>query len=224
MRPGTSPARPRPPWYPAARCPSPRSAAACAPRSACHGRTRCERRDRIQHAWERERPGTPAGSAGAPIWRIGKLLADERRRHPGRPASTPPPWTCCPPCAGRARRTGSPPGRRRAEPGLRRGHLAARRPGRTRRPVHRDGQDAQPLLHVATARATSLSGEVGQAPASRGRPAARHGRGSGGTRHTAQDLLATWTCHRTSPASPRGLVPYQRIIVVVMNPGSVRPP
>ena len=38
--------------------------------------------DRIQHAWERERPGTPAGSIGVitRIWRIGKLLADERRR------------------------------------------------------------------------------------------------------------------------------------------------
>jgi DNA-binding MarR family transcriptional regulator len=38
--------------------------------------------DRIQHAWERERPGTPAGSIAVitRIWRIGKLLADERRR------------------------------------------------------------------------------------------------------------------------------------------------
>ncbi len=38
--------------------------------------------DRIQHAWERERPGTPAGSIGVitRVWRIGKLLADERRR------------------------------------------------------------------------------------------------------------------------------------------------
>jgi len=38
--------------------------------------------DRIQRAWERERPGTPAGSIGiiTRIWRIGKLLADERRR------------------------------------------------------------------------------------------------------------------------------------------------
>jgi DNA-binding MarR family transcriptional regulator len=38
--------------------------------------------DRIQRAWERERPGTPAGSIGVitRIWRIGKLLADERRR------------------------------------------------------------------------------------------------------------------------------------------------
>ena len=38
--------------------------------------------DRIQHAWGRERPGTPAGSIGVitRIWRIGKLLADERRR------------------------------------------------------------------------------------------------------------------------------------------------
>jgi DNA-binding MarR family transcriptional regulator len=38
--------------------------------------------DRIQHAWERERPGTSAGSVGVitRIWRIGKLLADERRR------------------------------------------------------------------------------------------------------------------------------------------------
>jgi DNA-binding MarR family transcriptional regulator len=39
-------------------------------------------RDEIQQAWERERPGTPAGSIGVitRIWRIGKLLADERRR------------------------------------------------------------------------------------------------------------------------------------------------
>jgi DNA-binding MarR family transcriptional regulator len=38
--------------------------------------------DHIQEAWERERPGTPAGSIGVitRIWRIGKLLADERRR------------------------------------------------------------------------------------------------------------------------------------------------
>ncbi len=38
--------------------------------------------DRIQHAWERERPGTPAASIGVitRVWRIGKLLADERRR------------------------------------------------------------------------------------------------------------------------------------------------
>ena len=38
--------------------------------------------DRIQHAWERERPGTPAGSIGVitRIWRTGKLLSDERRR------------------------------------------------------------------------------------------------------------------------------------------------
>jgi DNA-binding MarR family transcriptional regulator len=38
--------------------------------------------DRIQQAWERERPGTPAGSIGVVtrVWRIGKLLADERRR------------------------------------------------------------------------------------------------------------------------------------------------
>jgi DNA-binding MarR family transcriptional regulator len=38
--------------------------------------------DRIQQAWARERPGTPAGSIGVitRIWRIGKLLADERRR------------------------------------------------------------------------------------------------------------------------------------------------
>jgi DNA-binding MarR family transcriptional regulator len=38
--------------------------------------------DGIQQAWERERPGTPAGSIGVitRIWRIGKLLADERRR------------------------------------------------------------------------------------------------------------------------------------------------
>jgi DNA-binding MarR family transcriptional regulator len=38
--------------------------------------------DLIQHAWERERPGTPAGSIGVitRIWRISKLLTDERRR------------------------------------------------------------------------------------------------------------------------------------------------
>jgi DNA-binding MarR family transcriptional regulator len=38
--------------------------------------------DEIQRAWERERPGTPAGSIGVitRIWRIGKLLADDRRR------------------------------------------------------------------------------------------------------------------------------------------------
>ena len=38
--------------------------------------------DLIQQAWERERPGTPASSIGVitRIWRIGKLLADERRR------------------------------------------------------------------------------------------------------------------------------------------------
>lgn len=42
--------------------------------------------DRIQHAWERERPGTPAGSIGVitRIWRTGKLLSDERRRTLGR--------------------------------------------------------------------------------------------------------------------------------------------
>lgn len=38
--------------------------------------------DRIQQAWERERPGTPAASIGVitRIWRVGKLFADERRR------------------------------------------------------------------------------------------------------------------------------------------------
>jgi DNA-binding MarR family transcriptional regulator len=38
--------------------------------------------DRIQQAWLRERPGTPVGSIGiiTRIWRIAKLLADERRR------------------------------------------------------------------------------------------------------------------------------------------------
>jgi DNA-binding MarR family transcriptional regulator len=38
--------------------------------------------DRIQRAWDRERPGTPTASIGVitRIWRIGKLLADERRR------------------------------------------------------------------------------------------------------------------------------------------------
>jgi DNA-binding MarR family transcriptional regulator len=38
--------------------------------------------DLIQQAWERERPGTPAASIAVitRIWRIGKLLADDRRR------------------------------------------------------------------------------------------------------------------------------------------------
>lgn len=38
--------------------------------------------DRIQEAWLRERPGTPVASIGVitRIWRIGKLLGDERRR------------------------------------------------------------------------------------------------------------------------------------------------
>lgn len=38
--------------------------------------------DEIQRAWERERPGTPAASIGVitRIWRIGKILSDERRR------------------------------------------------------------------------------------------------------------------------------------------------
>lgn len=38
--------------------------------------------DRIQLAWERERPGTPVSSIGliTRIWRIGKLLSDDRRR------------------------------------------------------------------------------------------------------------------------------------------------
>jgi DNA-binding MarR family transcriptional regulator len=38
--------------------------------------------DSIQQAWERERPGTPADSIGVitRIWRIGKLLSDDRRR------------------------------------------------------------------------------------------------------------------------------------------------
>jgi DNA-binding MarR family transcriptional regulator len=38
--------------------------------------------DAIQQAWERERPGTPAGSIGVitRIWRAAKLLSDERRR------------------------------------------------------------------------------------------------------------------------------------------------
>jgi DNA-binding MarR family transcriptional regulator len=38
--------------------------------------------DLIQQAWESERPGTPAGSIGVitRIWRIGKLLSDDRRR------------------------------------------------------------------------------------------------------------------------------------------------
>lgn len=42
--------------------------------------------DLIQQAWERERPGTPAASIGVitRIWRVGKLLADERRRTLGR--------------------------------------------------------------------------------------------------------------------------------------------
>jgi DNA-binding MarR family transcriptional regulator len=42
--------------------------------------------DLIQQAWERERPGTRADSIGVitRIWRIGKLLSDERRRTLGR--------------------------------------------------------------------------------------------------------------------------------------------
>jgi DNA-binding MarR family transcriptional regulator len=38
--------------------------------------------DRIQQAWLRERPGTPVESIGVitRIWRIGKLLDDDRRR------------------------------------------------------------------------------------------------------------------------------------------------
>jgi DNA-binding MarR family transcriptional regulator len=38
--------------------------------------------DGIQQAWLRERPGTPVGSIGVitRIWRIGKLLEDDRRR------------------------------------------------------------------------------------------------------------------------------------------------
>lgn len=38
--------------------------------------------DRIQQAWLRERPGTPVGSIGVitRIWRIAKLLDDDRRR------------------------------------------------------------------------------------------------------------------------------------------------
>lgn len=37
--------------------------------------------DRIQRAWQRERPGTPVASIGVitRIWRIAKLLDDERR-------------------------------------------------------------------------------------------------------------------------------------------------
>ncbi|RIQ34899.1 MarR family winged helix-turn-helix transcriptional regulator [Jiangella rhizosphaerae] len=38
--------------------------------------------DRIQAAWRRELPGVPAGSIGVitRIWRVGQLLADDRRR------------------------------------------------------------------------------------------------------------------------------------------------
>ncbi|MFK3983358.1 MarR family winged helix-turn-helix transcriptional regulator [Micromonospora sp. NPDC050397] len=38
--------------------------------------------DAIARAWARERPGTPVGSIGVitRIWRIGKILNDERRR------------------------------------------------------------------------------------------------------------------------------------------------
>jgi DNA-binding MarR family transcriptional regulator len=38
--------------------------------------------DLIQRAWLRERPGTPVGSIGVitRIWRVGKLLEDDRRR------------------------------------------------------------------------------------------------------------------------------------------------
>jgi DNA-binding MarR family transcriptional regulator len=38
--------------------------------------------DRIQQAWARERPGTPVESIGVitRVWRVGKILSDERRR------------------------------------------------------------------------------------------------------------------------------------------------
>jgi DNA-binding MarR family transcriptional regulator len=38
--------------------------------------------EEIAAAWQRERPGTPVSSIGivTPIWRLAKLLADERRR------------------------------------------------------------------------------------------------------------------------------------------------
>jgi DNA-binding MarR family transcriptional regulator len=38
--------------------------------------------DEIEDAWRRERPSTPVGSIGVitRIWRVGKLLRDERRR------------------------------------------------------------------------------------------------------------------------------------------------
>ncbi|MBF9130634.1 winged helix-turn-helix transcriptional regulator [Plantactinospora sp. S1510] len=38
--------------------------------------------DRIQQAWARERPGTPVESIGVitRVWRVGKILNDERRR------------------------------------------------------------------------------------------------------------------------------------------------
>jgi DNA-binding MarR family transcriptional regulator len=38
--------------------------------------------DRIAQAWKRERPGTPVSSIGVitRIWRLGRLLGDERRR------------------------------------------------------------------------------------------------------------------------------------------------
>jgi DNA-binding MarR family transcriptional regulator len=38
--------------------------------------------DLIQRAWQRERPGTPVSSIGVftRIWRVGKLLSDDRRR------------------------------------------------------------------------------------------------------------------------------------------------
>jgi DNA-binding MarR family transcriptional regulator len=38
--------------------------------------------DEIARAWDRERPGTPTASIGVitRIWRIGKILSDERRR------------------------------------------------------------------------------------------------------------------------------------------------
>lgn len=38
--------------------------------------------DRIQQAWQRERPGTPVESIGVitRIWRLAKMLADDRRR------------------------------------------------------------------------------------------------------------------------------------------------
>jgi len=60
----------------------------------------------------RKRPGTPAGSIGVitRIWRIGKLLADDRRRTLAGLGIDAAPLDLLSTLRRRARRTGSPPG------------------------------------------------------------------------------------------------------------------